>query len=264
LSKARHRVAKPFLQGKKQLVGVRRMHFVPATCDMNRLLTSLILLVSVLGFTIKAGAADRWETLRAINWVENPNNHTKMGRFGELGPYQFRAGTWKMHTRKSFQLANQRDTADEIAIKHYEWIKQSLEKAGVEASPFNIAMAWNSGVSNVVNGRAPRTSFDYAQRVTNLVHSFKRNNARAMARAANKAPSNAVPAVPAAPAVVPIIGMVHFNVLPDAPRFSIELPPATPAPVVYTARSPAPASNPTRLVFTTTATLTPNLSFLTN
>lgn len=264
MSKPCHGVAKRFLQEKFLLVGVHWMAFVPDTCDMNRLITSILLLASVLGFTIKAGADDRWETLRAINWVENPNNHTKMGRFGELGPYQFRAGTWRMHTRKSFQLANQRDTADEIAIMHYEWIKRNLEKAGVDASPFNIAMAWNTGVSNVVNGRAPRVSFDYAQRVTNLVHSFKRNNARATVVAAQKAPAKAVPAVTAAPAVVPVIGMVHFTVLPDAPRFNIEPPPSAPAPVVYTDRSPAPASNPTLFVFTTTATLTPNLSFLTN
>jgi hypothetical protein len=235
------------------------MPFVPTTCDMKRLLTSLLLLVSVLGFTIKAGADDRWETLRAINWVENPNNHTRMGRFGELGPYQFRAGTWRMHTRKSFQLANQREMADEVAIKHYEWIKQSLTKAGVDASPFNIAMAWNSGVSNVVNGRAPSASFDYAQRVTNLVHSFKRNDARATVAAARKtAPAKATPAVR------PVIGMVHFAVLPDAPRFEIVLPAEKPAPVVYTDRSPAPASAPTLFAVTTTATLTPKLSFLTN
>jgi len=222
---------------------------------MKRLLTQTLLLVSVLGFTIKAAADDRWETLRAINWVENPTNHTKMGRFGELGPYQFRAGTWRMHTRKSFQLATQREAADEVAIKHYEWIKQNLEKAGVDASAFNIAMAWNTGVNNVVNGRVPSVSYDYAQRVTNLVHTFKRNTSRATTVAA-------APAVKAVPVQRPVIGLVHFAVLPDAPRFEIVLPPPAPEPIVYTDREPVAQSAPTLFVVTTTATLTPRFNLL--
>lgn len=220
---------------------------------MKRLLTQLLLLATVLGFTIKAGADDRWETLRAINWVENPTNHTRMGRFGELGPYQFRAGTWRMHTKKSFQLATQREAADEIAIKHYEWIKQSLERAGVDANPFNIAMAWNSGVNNVLKGSVPSVSYDYAERVTNLVNTFKQNAPRATVAAA--------PAVEPVPVLRPVIGMVHFAVLPDAPRFDIVVPPPAPDPVVYTDREPVAFSAP-RFVVTTTATLTPRFTLL--
>ena len=223
---------------------------------MKRLLTQLLLLVSVLGFAHKAGADDRWETLRAINWVENPTNHTKVGRFGELGPYQFRAGTWRMHTKKSFQLATQREVADEVAIKHYEWIKQNLQKAGVDASPFNIAMAWNSGVNNVLKGSVPSVSYDYAERVTNLVHTFKRNAPRATVAAA--------PTAQPVPVKRPVIGMVHFAVLPDAPRFEIVLPPPAPEPVVYTDREAAPSSVPPLFVVTTTATLTPRFSLLPN
>lgn len=221
---------------------------------MKRLLTQILLLVSVLCFAVKAGADDRWETLRAINWVENPTNNTRMGRFGELGPYQFRAATWRMHTKMSFRLANQREAADEVAIKHYEWIKRTLENAGVDASAFNIAMAWNTGVDNVVNGRAPGVSYDYAQRVTNLVHTFKRNAARA--------PVAVVADLPAVAVTRPVIGMVHFAVLRDAPRFEIVVPPPAPDPVVYTDRAPAPVDAPHLFVVTTTATLTPRFSLL--
>lgn len=221
---------------------------------MKRLLTYILLLVSVLGFTLKARADDRWETLRAINWVENPTNHTRMGRFGELGPYQFRASTWRMHTRKSFSLATQREAADEVAVIHYEWIKRSLEKAGVDASAFNIAMAWNTGVDNVVNGRAPDVSYDYAERVTNLVQNFKRNAARV--------PVENIAAVQAIPLQRAVIGMVHFAVLPDAPRFEIVLPPPAPDPVVYTNREPAPVNASPLFVVTTTATLTPQFNLL--
>ena len=140
---------------------------------MNNSLTKILRFVMFLGFTIVAGASDRWETLRAINWVENPNNHTGVGRYGELGPYQFRPATWRMHTDKPFNLAVQRTTADEVAVKHYEWIKRTLERRGVEASVFNIAMAWNCGVEAVLGGRAPTVSYNYAERVSNLVETLK-------------------------------------------------------------------------------------------
>lgn len=220
---------------------------------MNRRLTQIFLLVSVLAFTIKAGADDRWETLRAINWVENPTNHTKMGRFGELGPYQFRPNTWRMHTKRPFSQATQREAADEVAIVHYEWIKKNLENAGVDASPFNIAMAWNSGVNNVLKGRVPNVTYNYAERVTNLVDSFKQRAPTAVAP---------VPVRPRQPVLSLEKPVVSFAVLQDAPRFEIVLPPAPEEPVVYTDREPAPTEPAHRFTFTTAATLTPRFSLL--
>lgn len=222
---------------------------------MKKLLTQMLLLVSVLALTNLARADDRWETLRAINWVENPTNHTRMGRFGELGPYQFRPGTWRMHTRKPFQLAVQREAADEVAVKHYEWIKRNLEKAGVDASAFNIAMAWNSGVDNVISGRAPSVSYNYAERVVNLVHSFHRQARETAVAAAEK------PAEPVKVATVSLTQPVlRFSVVPDAPKFAVVVPPPAPDPVVYTDRAPEPEK--ALFTFTTTATLTPQFSLL--
>jgi hypothetical protein len=151
-------------------------------------------------------------------------------------------------------LATQREAADEVAIKHYEWIKRSLEKAGVDANSFNIAMSWNTGVDNVLNGRVPSVSYDYAERVTNLVQNFKRNAARV--------PVDGVALVQAVTVQRPVIGMVHFAVMPDAPRFEIVLPPPAPDPVVYTDREPAPASASPLFVVTTTAALTPQFNLL--
>lgn len=120
-----------------------------------------------------ASAADRWETLQAIHWVENPHSSTRPGSHGELGPYQFRQTTWKMHTKQPFHLANDRQVADQVAVAHYEWLKAGLIRNGIKATSYNIAMAWNAGLSSVINGRAPARSRDYASRVTNLVSDLK-------------------------------------------------------------------------------------------
>jgi len=186
------------------------MAFFPAIRAMNKNLLKFLLLVSLLGFTSVAAASDRWETLRAINWVENPTNQTQVGRFGELGPYQFRPGTWRMHTDKPFRQAIQRDVADEVAVKHYEWIKRTFQKAGVDANVFNIAMAWNCGVEAVLSGRAPAVSYHYAERVSNLVESLKDRNR----------PDLAGESRPAVRGGEYSEGeQVRFRVLQDTPRF---------------------------------------------
>ena len=141
---------------------------------MTRLHTLLFaVFFSILGSI--ASASDRWETLRAINLVENPTNQTGYGSRGELGPYQFRSSTWHNYTRRSFQLANDRAAADEVAVQHYEWIKGRLAAAGIDPSSFNIALAWNCGLSAVISGRIPMQSYGYAERVTNLAENFRRN-----------------------------------------------------------------------------------------
>ena len=53
-------------------------------------------------------------------------------------------------------------------MKHYEWIKRGLIRAGMPVSPYNVALAWNGGLSATVRGRAPAAAHNYAERVTNL------------------------------------------------------------------------------------------------
>lgn len=137
-------------------------------------LHSLFLMVLALAGLTANAASSRWETLRAINWVENPTNQTRYGSKGELGPYQFRRDTWRLHTSKPFTMAIDRTTADEVAILHYEWIKQGLTEAGIEPSTFNIAMAWNCGLGGVKSGRVPTVTYRYAEQVTNLAEMFGR------------------------------------------------------------------------------------------
>jgi hypothetical protein len=137
---------------------------------MNNRPALSLLLAFALGFPSLAEAADRTLILRAINQVENPTNRTGPGPKGELGPYQFRRNTWKMHSDQPFVRANERVLADEVAAKHYEWIRRGLIKAGLEPSVFNIALAWNGGLSAVTAGRTPAASMRYARRVANLVN----------------------------------------------------------------------------------------------
>lgn len=125
------------------------------------------------GLMASSGRASmRVETLKAINSVENPRNTLRPGKYGELGPYQFRAGTWRMHTAKPFHRATDPKLSEEVAIRHYEWLRRGLIRNEVEPTPYNIALAWNAGLTAVVRRKASRSAHDYAQRVSNLVQDF--------------------------------------------------------------------------------------------
>ncbi|WP_415910479.1 hypothetical protein [Oleiharenicola sp. Vm1] len=196
-----------------------------------------------------AGASERAETLRAINWVENPTNHTRPGSRGELGPYQFLPQTWRLHTRTPFSQAIVRAQADAVAVRHYEWIADGLRDAGIDPNPFNIALAWNCGLGAVRAGRVPAVSYAYAQRVQNLVERQRAQRQAALAEAP------AVAATPSAPAEA----MFAFDTSADAtPRFVVATSeplynPTVPAalaektaPVaVATVEIPVPADMPT-------------------
>ena len=129
---------------------------------------TVALLIAVFAFADGAQAASRSATLEAIHKLENPRNSPRPGKHGELGAYQFRSTTWRMHTSVPFHRALDRNMSDTVAIKHYEWIKRGLEAARVPATPYYIALAWNGGLSAAISGRAPRVAHDYAQRAANL------------------------------------------------------------------------------------------------
>jgi hypothetical protein len=123
---------------------------------------------------VTAKASERWETLEAIHWIENPSNSSRPGRHGELGAYQFRESTWRMHTNVPFYRANDRRASDDVAVRHYEWIKSGLVRNGIDVTPYNVALVWNGGLAAVVNGNIGEATRDYAERVTNMVEKFRR------------------------------------------------------------------------------------------
>ena len=53
-------------------------------------------------------------------------------------------------------------------MAHYEWLRAGLKRNGLEVTSYNIALAWNAGLSAAVKGRAPRAAKFYAERVNNL------------------------------------------------------------------------------------------------
>ncbi|MDO8542100.1 MAG: hypothetical protein Q7S40_16810 [Opitutaceae bacterium] len=125
----------------------------------------------LLACTTPVGAQtpdDRATTLHAIHQLENPRDLTRAGPRGELGAYQFRASTWQMHTSEPFVRALERPVSDEVAVRHYEWLKRGLAAARVPVTPYTIALAWNGGLTAAITGRAPRAARDYASRAENL------------------------------------------------------------------------------------------------
>lgn len=187
------------------------------------------MLVWVLAFSGGAAtASERAATLRAINLVENPTNHSRPGSRGELGPYQFLPRTWRMHSRVPFQRAIERAQSDAVAVKHYEWIKSGLVAAGIDPNPYNIALAWNCGLAAVTSGRVPVVSYYYAERVQNLVGQTDRARP-AQTDSARIADS----AQKAAPISAPALFVVDTS---GAPRFTIASEQSMFEPVVRTER----------------------------
>ena len=107
--------------------------------------------------------------LHAIRLVESGDRYdTPPGRGGEVGPYQFRSLVWRRYTTAPLAAAST-PLADKVASRHYCWIARSLRRRGVEASAWNVAAAWNSGLRSVLSGRIPSSTRDYADRVVNLI-----------------------------------------------------------------------------------------------
>ena len=167
--------------GRTFLAGVRSSGAVPFH---RRLAFTFLLFASLAVGAVRAepASADRAAILEAIHSLENPRNIRRPGARGELGAYQFREATWRAYTREPFAKALDRSTSDAIAIRHYEWITRQLQAARMPATPYNIALAWNGGVSAAISGRAPKAAHGYAQRAANLTAVFLQRNAYATSR----------------------------------------------------------------------------------
>jgi hypothetical protein len=124
------------------------------------------------GYALPVQLHDREATLEAIHQVENPRDLKRAGPAGELGAYQFRRETWQMYTTRPFFEALDRQASDEVAARHFEWLRRGLVRGGCEPTIYNIALAWNAGLGAVLHQRAPARSRFYAERVVNLAGEF--------------------------------------------------------------------------------------------
>jgi hypothetical protein len=148
--------------------GLREFLFSNLGIGRCRLVLALLLL---LWSTPLARAWERTDVLEAIHEVENPHNTNRIGRRGELGPFQLRPAVWYTYTQKPFSLATDQDESRLVAEAHYEWIKRGLERNKLDVTPYHIGLVWNAGLHATLNNRASETSKYYAQRVANLVES---------------------------------------------------------------------------------------------
>lgn len=125
--------------------------------------------------TVQARASERWATLEAIHRLENPWDSEVPGSYGELGAYQFREQTWKMHTQAPFSRALDRRSSDVVAVKHYDWIKAEIERRGLVATPYRIALVWNGGIRALVGDNPPASAVDYATRAANIAAELEKS-----------------------------------------------------------------------------------------
>ena len=121
--------------------------------------------------TVAASSHDVEALLAAIRMREGaPRGET--GSDGGRGHYQFMPKTWRQHTTLPLSYASRRAVADQIARAHLEWLEKTLLAAGVEPTPYRLAMAWNAGVGAVLRDSAPSRARRYAEHVSNLYHDF--------------------------------------------------------------------------------------------
>ncbi len=188
-----------------------------------------ILTLIIVGALCLTGRAGTHTVLHGIRIVETKDQtHPPRGKLGERGPYQFRRGTWRMHTSSHFDLAENREVANTVAQRHYAWIQAQLHANGCEPSPYNVALAWNAGVNAVIRGNAPAVAHDYANRVLNIASTL----------------SDEIP-TPAAPAsaLAEVEPTAKPNPIPVLEPISIPVPAVTPAVVVASSPAPVPVQD---------------------
>lgn len=173
------------IRDRGQTLTVKSVYQVPCMHAAGNLLAIAVLML-VLSPSVHAW--ERLDVLDAIHQVENPHNTMRIGRRGELGPFQFRPAVWYSYTQKPFSLAADGAEAQTVAEAHYEWIKRGLERNKLDVTPYHIGLVWNAGLQATLNGRASANSRHYAERVANLVES---KNATLSSPAAVPAPASA-------------------------------------------------------------------------
>lgn len=109
----------------------------------------------------------------ALNIAETPGEvPAHPGPAGETGEWQLTPAV--RHDRGAELRARGEAVTDEaIAREQVIWLARELERAGADPLPFNVALAWNCGLTATLEGRAPVRSYHFAIRVENLMEALR-------------------------------------------------------------------------------------------
>jgi hypothetical protein len=90
-----------------------------------------------------------------------------VGPAGEIGRYQLSLAVWIQHRPAAhFALARDPVTARVVALEHLTWLSRHIR--AVEPTAYDLALAWNAGLTAAALGRLLPCHRNFAQRVANL------------------------------------------------------------------------------------------------
>lgn len=128
-----------------------------------------LFLAVLFGFQGLTAAPDPESFLEVIRLVESNNQPAAVGKLGERGAYQFRKQVWHQHTRSAFALAHNPSVADVVARRHFDWLVDALQAAGIRPTIEVLAICWNAGIGRILGGAVPYRANAYASRVAALL-----------------------------------------------------------------------------------------------
>lgn len=132
---------------------------------MIRVLTAFACLYSIAGAEVDAGRLA--DAIRA-----RENFHGRDGAHGERGPYQITAAMWALQMPgRPFSEARRETPSRLCTLREIARLERELRRRSVDASVFNIALAWNAGLEGSTRGAAPVRAYWYAAWVDQLYRS---------------------------------------------------------------------------------------------
>lgn len=114
----------------------------------------------------------------ALALVETPHGvPARPGPAGETGRWQLTPAV-RADRGGELRARGERVTDEAIARAQVRWLAEQLQAAGVDPVPFNVALAWNAGLTRVRESTVPVVAYDFAGRVRNLVETKTTNPKR--------------------------------------------------------------------------------------
>lgn len=101
--------------------------------------------------------------LQAVALVETGDNPQAVGVLGERGRFQM----------MPVVAASCGGHGEREAARWEKHLERELVAMGVEPLPFNVALAWNAGMTKVRAGKVPVSSYRYAGRVVATMESLR-------------------------------------------------------------------------------------------